>query len=105
MCRTCLRNLRFLSFLQYHSDPVIVVWTSTGSLQTGSDDSSFGNVLIKFWGYFIYFTVVFPRFKSKNAATQFSCDAPEMICRLWNFTWRSISLEGADDEMMFFLSR
>ena len=28
MCRTCLRNVMFVSFLQYRSDPVIVGCTS-----------------------------------------------------------------------------
>ena len=49
MCRTCLRNIMFLSSLKNHGDPVMVVCKSTGSPQTGSDDSSFGNVLIKVW--------------------------------------------------------
>ena len=41
MCRTCLRNIMFLSFPQYHSDPVTVVCTSTGSPLTGSANSWF----------------------------------------------------------------
>ena len=32
-------KIKFLSFIQYHSDPVTAVWTSTGSLLTGSAKS------------------------------------------------------------------
>ena len=44
MCRTCLRNIKFLSSPQYHSDPVTVVCTSTGSPLTGSANSWFCSV-------------------------------------------------------------
>ena len=51
MSRTYLRNNMLLSSLQYHSDPVSVVWTSTGSLLTGSANSWFSKVL-EFWSLF-----------------------------------------------------
>lgn len=39
--RTQLRTFMFLSFLQYHSNLLIVVWTSTVTLQTGADNNQF----------------------------------------------------------------
>ena len=35
MCRTCLRNIMFLSSLQYPSDPVTAVCTNMRTLLTG----------------------------------------------------------------------
>ena len=49
MCRTCLRFVTFLSFLQYHSDPVIVDCTSMSSVLTGRANSWFCNVLMEFF--------------------------------------------------------
>ena len=49
MCRTCLRFVTFLSFLQYHSDPVIVDCTSMSSELTGRANSWFCNVLMEFF--------------------------------------------------------
>ena len=46
MSRTCFRIMTFLSFLQSHSDQVIVVCTSRSSVLTGSANSWFCNVLI-----------------------------------------------------------
>ena len=38
-CRTCLRNITFLGFLQYYSNPVMTVWICMNTLQTGGANS------------------------------------------------------------------
>ena len=49
-----------------------------------------------FWGVFFFlFSTTF------NTTTLFYCEAPEMFCALPNFTWRSISMKGSDDDWTF----
>ena len=43
--RTCLRNVMFLSFLQYQSIPVVVICTSLGTLQYVSHVFNGANLL------------------------------------------------------------
>lgn len=41
-CRTCFGNITFVSFLPYEHDPVTISCSSTGTLQTGTANGSFG---------------------------------------------------------------